>query len=213
MEIFPSLFAADAQKMASYIHQLDPYCPGYHLDIMDNVFVPNSMGSLDLITKVLDTTTKKIWIHLMVKEAESWIAQITAPPGTIISFHVEAQNNKKKLIEQILAKNWKPSMAVNPKTPIEEIFVLTKDLYQIVVMSVEPGFAGQPFLTSTYEKLDKLVGHRMTSKQNFMIAVDGGINETNIRQLAERGADQCAVASAIFSSSKPVEVLQWMSRV
>jgi ribulose-phosphate 3-epimerase len=206
--IFPSLMETNLLKLESIIKELDPYCAGYHLDHMDGEFVPNVMGDLRLIDNIPFITTKKVWVHLMAVDPLWALESLHLPPGSIVSFHFEVQGSKIDIIKSITEKEWLPSMAISPKTDIKNVFPFTQELYQVLVMSVEPGFAGQLFLEDSYDKIDQLVGHRMATAQPFLIGIDGGINESNIVPLKNKGVDQFAVSSAIFGASDRVAALK-----
>jgi ribulose-phosphate 3-epimerase len=144
----------------------------------------------------------------MVENPLETLATFQIPPGSIITFHTETKNNKKHIVDYILAKNWQPSIAISPKTPINEIFPWVQHVYQVLVMSVEPGAAGQSFLKDTIRKLDPLIGYRATTQLPFRIAIDGGIDPISLRLLADEEIDDFAIGSAIFNSPNPVEALK-----
>lgn len=205
VEIYPSLLAADQQKLDHYIKELEPLCPGFHIDIMDNTFVPNSGISVEKVNHLASITYRQLWVHLMVEEPESFLNQLQIPPNSILTFHIESHKHSSQMIKKILEKKWLPGIAIKPKTGISEIFPFLETLYQVLVMSVEPGFSGQPFLSEMLEKVDPLVGFRNNSKSHFKIAMDGGIGVQNIKKVVEKGVDQVGVGSAIFEAKVGVE--------
>lgn len=198
VEIYPSLLAADQQKIDHYIKELEPLCPGFHIDIMDNLFVPNSGISLEKTNHIAKITYRPLWVHLMVQDPESYLNQLQLPPDSILTFHIESQEKIEKTIKRIVEKKWLPGIAIKPKTPVHEVFPFLESIHQVLIMSVEPGFSGQNFLEETMAKIDPLVGFRATSKSHFKIAMDGGIGIKNIKQIAQRGVDQIAVGSDLF---------------
>ncbi len=196
--IFPSLISADLLNLQQEIEQMNQYCVGYHLDIMDNHFAPNLIFGPDIVNSICRVTRRQLWAHLMVEKPDELIEKLLLPPGSILSFHFEATSRDEILINRLKEKKWQPSIAINPKTNVEDIFPLLRNVGQVLLMSVEPGFSGQEFLPSIMEKIDPLIGYRQTAGLNFTIGIDGGINQNNIQELAEKGIDDFAVGAAIF---------------
>lgn len=190
------------------IKQFDPYVGGYHLDVMDNQFVPNALWDAQTVNAIAQMTRHNVWVHLMVITPQDWVDTLTLMPGAIFTFHYEAIGSDISFIHRIKEKGWRASVAINPDTPIEEIFPLLPLIDQVLVMSVQPGFAGQPFIIDVVKKLELLIGYRASAKLNFRIAMDGGISLSNIKELAEKGVDDFAVSSAIFAYPDPVEALK-----
>jgi len=211
--IYPSLIAADQLNLAQVIKELDPHVIGYHLDVMDNHFVPNlTWGSL-VVNAIPHLTKRQLWVHMMVDNPQNWIDILNLPAGSIFSFHFEAIGQDIHLIKRIKEKNWKVSIAINPATDTNKIFPLLNQVDQVLIMSVEPGFSGQPFISSTIDKIDPLIGYRQTSRLDFTIAIDGGINQENIKQLANKHVDDFAVGSAIFKQPDPVIALEKLKKL
>lgn len=198
LQVYPSLLAADPANLENLVAKLDPLVPGFHIDIMDNQFVPNTGIGIEITNTLTKFTVKQLWVHLMVREPEPFLDLLHIPAGSIVAFHIEARTNTPRLIQKIVDKGWLPGMALNPTTSVHEVFPYLDRLHQALIMSVKPGFAGQPFVPETLAKIDPLVGYRNTSGLSFKIAMDGGIGLTNIMQLAAKGVDQVAVGSDIF---------------
>ena len=211
--IFPSLIAVNEQTLDPVLKLLDPHVYGYHLDVMDGKFVPNTVWSPAVVNTVDQKTNRILWVHLMVANPQEWIDKLDLPANTILTFHIEAVGQNIKLVEQIKAKSWVPSVAVNPKTEIETIFPLLDTVPHVLVMSVQPGFAGQDFIPGVLEKVEKLVGYRQTSGLDITIGIDGGINKGNIQLAVERGVDHIAVASAVFGGNDPVGALEELNQL
>jgi ribulose-phosphate 3-epimerase len=200
-ELYPSLLAADQRNLIKMATQLEPHCAGFHIDIMDNKFVPNKGISLEATHEIDRATIKPLWVHLMVENPHDYLAQLQIKPDSIVTFHIESHKDTRRLISEIIEKKWLPGIAVNPKTGIDEIFPFLDSIHQALIMSVQPGFAGQLFEASVVTKLDPLIGFRATKKLDFKIAMDGGINERNIRMLCEKGVDQLALGSTLFNAA------------
>lgn len=206
--IYPSLIAADLLNIQQEIKALDPYCHGYHLDVMDGHFVPNFTFGASFVNAIARATYKKIWVQLLVENPEDWLDKLFLPVDSIVTFHIESKGEIVKTIDRIKKKNWAPSIAINPKTDVEEVFPYLNLISQALIMSVVPGFSGQEFLTDSTSKADRLVGYRQTSGLQFSIAMDGGINKNNIVMLKEHGVDDFAIGSGIFKGDDPVAALK-----
>lgn len=208
--IYPSLIGSDQLNLKNTITLFDPLVVGYHLDVMSTDFVPKTalVWEPSIINSIAEMTKRQVWVHLMADNPQKWINLFNLPNGSTFCFHFEAIGQNVNLIKQIKEKNWKVSIAINPETSVEKIFPLLNLLDQIVIMSVEPGFVGQPFISSVVNKIDPLIGYRASSNLNFTIAMDGGINKDNIKELAEKGVDNFAVSSAIFGQPDPVAAFE-----
>lgn len=209
--IFPSLTAADQLNLERDIKRLEPYCEGFHLDIMDNHFVPNITWGADTVNAIARITDRRLWVHLMVENPTAFLETLTLQSSSVVTFHIETIRENKNIVDRIREKKWEPGIAISPKTPVERIFPLLDLVHHVTLMSVEPGFAGQDFLPSSVTKVDLLTGFRQTSKLPITIAMDGGINAGNIADLARRGVNLFGVASAIFEKKDPVAALKELS--
>lgn len=193
------------------IKKLEPYCAGFHLDVMDNKFVPNKALAIDQVNAIAKIT-KKVWVHLMVEKPDTFYDAFFLPVGSLVSFHIESEVDVFEFIKIIREKKHKASIAISPKTPVSELIPFLDNIDQILVMSVEPGFSGQTFLKSSYEKITELVALRK-QYNNFRIGIDGGINATNIKTVIEKGVDDCAASAAIFQQDDHVAALQQLQKL
>jgi ribulose-phosphate 3-epimerase len=208
--LYPSLIAADLLNLQKVIMDLEPVCDGYHLDIMDNHFVPNLTMGAAFVNAIAKVAAKPLWVHLMVEKPDDFFMSLTVPAGTIISFHFESKVNHRDFIKRIREKNCRPSIAIAPKTSVENLFPFLDLIDQALIMSVQPGFSGQPFLPSAKTALDEIVAYRDTSKLPFKIGMDGGINYENIGELVEMGVDDFALANGVFGFADPKRALQML---
>lgn len=206
--LYPSLMAANPLHLEQELNRLTPYCHGFHIDVMDNHFVPNLTMGPSFINELAHTARKPLWVHLMVQHPKTMIESLNLQPGTIVSFHIESEGEILKTINFIKEKKYKPSIAINPKTPVAEVFHLLDLLDQVLIMSVNPGFSGQQFMPEVLGKLDPLIAYRDMNKLNFRIGMDGGINPHVIKTIIDRGVDDIAIGSALFNNPDPVEFLK-----
>ena len=155
-EIYPSLISADILNLKGSIDQLDDLCHGYHLDIMDNHFVPNLTWGAQFMNAIAQYGEKPVWVHLMIEKPEEFLDRLFVPDNTYITFHIETKSNIKNVITGIREKKWRPSIAINPKTDVEESFAYLEHVHQILLMSVDPGFSGQQFIPDVLKKIAPL---------------------------------------------------------
>ena len=211
--IYPTLLSLDFLNIQNELEKIDTAAHGYQLDVMDNHFVPNLTYGPDLVNAVSRFTYKKLWLHLMVDNPNTLLDRFFLQPESIVSFHIESNAKISETIKHIEEKKWLPSIAINPKTPLEEIFPFLPVIHQVLVMSVEPGFAQQEFLPETVDRISKLVGFRQSSKLPFRIGVDGGIKANNIAQVVSEGVDDIAIASEIFMAKDPAKALKELTDI
>lgn len=204
VKIYPSLISGNLLCIEKSIKQLEPYCDGFHIDVMDNHFVPNLTFGADTVNAITAATSKQLWVHLMVDDPMNWCKTLQLAPGSIVSFHIEATNDAQKVSECITEKKWVPSITISPKTATEKIYPLLNIINHVLVMSVEPGFSGQRFLPEMISKVTEL----KKEKPNIIIGMDGGINLENIKQVVAAGAQDLAIAAGIFGSDDPVAAIQ-----
>ena len=207
VHIYPSLIAADPLCLEKEIELLEQYSEGFHLDIMDNHFVPNITWGATTVNAVAQRG-KPVWVHLMIDKPESFYNTLSLPIDSTVSFHIELEMNVFGFIKIIREKKHRVSIAISPKTSLSRIEPFLDVLDQVLVMSVEPGFSGQTFLKSSLDRLIELVACRTKHNGNFRIGIDGGVDITNIKNLVEHGVDDCAVGSGIFKQADHSAALQ-----
>ncbi|AXI25562.1 ribulose-phosphate 3-epimerase [Methanofervidicoccus sp. A16] len=169
-----------------------------HIDMMDGHFVPNISMGIGIAKYVKNITSLPTEVHLMVENPNMFIP-ILAEDVDMISFHIETCRFPFRTINLIKEKGSKPIVALNPSTPINSIEYILDEVYGVLVMTVEPGFAGQKFIPQMLRKIEKL--RKLIDKEghNVQIFVDGGINLETAPKVVEAGADVLISASAIFN--------------
>jgi len=211
IHIFPSLLAASLTNLKQTIRDLEPFCPGFHLDIMDGHFVPNQGLSLETIADIRKTTSHRLWVHLMVEKPEEYYNKLPLTSGDIVSIHLEMLTSIDQLTA-IKRHEWRVSLALNPTTPIkyaEPYFLIVDD---ILIMSVHPGFSGQKFLPESWARFDELNTLKQEYGHTFTISADGGINYEIIKKLKEKNINNVAIGSAIFTGD-PVKNIQELKKI
>jgi ribulose-phosphate 3-epimerase len=209
INIYPSLMAIAQKDLAKEINLLQPHCAGFHLDVMDNIFVPNLLwNNPDEINEIVKMIKNQVWIHLMIEKPDVFYEQLVLPAGSLVSFHIESKVDVFCFAKTIKEKKHQVSLAMRPKTPVEKVLSFFDIVDQILIMSVEPGASGQTFLESSFEKISALVKYREQHNAHFSIGVDGGVSKNNIKRLAQEGVDDFAIATAIFGEQDHVVALQ-----
>lgn len=206
VNIYPSLMAADQLNIEKEIDALKPYCAGFHLDVMDNHYVPNITWGVDTVNAIAQVSN--VWVHLMIEKPMAFYEQLVLKAGSLVSFHIESGIDFFEVVKIVREKKHRLSVAISPKTPISSIVPFVNIVDQVLLMSVEPGFSGQPFLTGTFDRLDELQAYRQEYKSAWTIGMDGGIDVTNIVQLAAHEVDDCAIGGGVFQHKDTVAALK-----
>lgn len=148
-----------------------------HVDIMDGIFVPNKTWNINEVNELLIDTKKKKDVHLMVNDVKKYIDDFKIIKPEYITFHYEAIDNIFDTIRYIKSLKTKVGLSIKPNTNIEDIKPYLKYLDLVLVMSVEPGKGGQKFIESSIDKIDYLYNERINNNYQYLIEVDGGIND------------------------------------
>lgn len=169
-----------------------------HLDIMDGIFVPNKTMDIDKLENILDGTTTLKDIHLMVKDVKKYVEEYIIFNPSYITFHYEAVDNVVEMINFIKSFDINAGISIKPDTSINEIKKYLDIVDLVLVMSVEPGKGGQPFIEKSVSKINELKSLRDNKKYNYVIEVDGGINDITSKKC--NNADILVVGSYITNS-------------
>ena len=178
-----------------------------HLDVMDGHFVPNlSFGAL--ILKAIKPILKvPVFSHLMVTKPENIIEKFVGDSDAVI-FHIEATKKPKQCLKMIRNGGKIAGIALNPDTPLKIIEPYLRDIYEILIMSVNPGFGGQKFIPMTIEKVKRAKTMVKKYKKQIVIAVDGGVNTDNAKELINAGVDILVAGTSIFHSKNYAETIR-----
>lgn len=208
MLIAPSVLSADFSMLGSEIARMDKAgADMIHLDVMDGHFVPNISFGAPVITTVRGYTKLPFDTHLMITKPQQYIGDFLKAGSDMITFHVEAEGSPVQIIEMIREGGAKPAISVKPNTPIETIYPYLKDLYMVLIMTVEPGFGGQSFMEPMMEKVRKLKAKVKEMGLNTLIQVDGGINLQTIHTCKEAGVDVCVAGTSVFKAEDAAQAI------
>ena len=209
IRICPSILNANFDDLPNEIAKVANTADLLHLDIMDGKFVPNTTFDLDSTKNIIANSTLPVDLHLMISDADTNVTPYTQMSVTSISVHFEALSDPRSTLKNIRASGKRASLAIKPATPIESVEPYLHDLDMILVMTVEPGFGGQRFISEMLPKVRKarkwLTDNGLNEK---WIQVDGGINEETIREAYLSGADTFVAGSVVYKSPNPAEMIK-----
>jgi len=206
IRITPSILNADRNNLASEIAKIASASDFIHLDVMDNIFVPNFTFDFDAAREIINSTAIPVDSHLMVSDVDQIAISYAEAGSASVTIHVEAVKDLKATVRGIRAAGARASIAFKPGTDIDDYLQYLDDVDMFLIMTVEPGFGGQAFIESMLAKVRK--ARAAIGTRPIWLQVDGGISLETIERAAEAGADTFVAGSAVFSAEDPLMMVQ-----
>ena len=212
--IAPSMLACDFGNLYSEIEMVNnSEANWFHIDVMDGVFVPNISFGTPIMKVLKENAKKTLDVHLMIVNPDNYIENFAKLGADILTVHYEACNHLHRTVQRIKDLKMKAGVAINPHTPISTLKSIIKDLDLVCVMSVNPGFGGQSFIESTYDKVKELKSLIKEQNSNAIIEIDGGVNSENAKKLTDCGANALVAGSFVFKSENPTQTISELSSI
>ncbi|MBN08879.1 MAG: ribulose-phosphate 3-epimerase [Flavobacteriaceae bacterium] len=212
--IAPSILSADfgnLERDCKIINDSD--ADWFHIDIMDGVFVPNISFGMPVLKSIKSIAKKPLDVHLMIVEPNRYIKKFAKLNSHVLTVHLEACTHLHRTIQEIKNEGMKAGVALNPHTPVSNLEGIINEIDLVCLMSVNPGFGGQSFIETTYNKIKELKKVILSNKASTKIEVDGGVTDKNAEELIKAGADILVAGSFVFKSKNPRETIKSLKKI
>jgi ribulose-phosphate 3-epimerase len=205
IRITPSILNADFSRLNEEIDSIAGVSDLLHLDVMDDIFVPNFTFNFEAASKIINESSLAVDAHLMVADVDLIAIQYAELGCASVTIHAEATENIPQTLKNIRRAGSRSSLGIKPNTQIEQYAEFIDDLDMFLIMTVEPGFGGQKFMENMMEKVRTT--RKMIGDRPIWLQVDGGISLQTIEIALEAGADTFVVGSAVFNAPDPAQMV------
>jgi ribulose-phosphate 3-epimerase len=212
--IAPSILSADFANLQRDIEMINSSeADWFHVDVMDGVFVPNISFGFPVMEAANKYAKKPLDVHLMIVNPDQYIERFAKAGAAVITVHYEACIHLHRTIQGIKAAGCRAGVAINPHTSVSLLEDILADLDLVLIMSVNPGFGGQQFISNTYRKISALKAMAAQVNPDLIIEVDGGVGLQNVAQLVAAGANAFVAGNAIFAAESPEKMISDLKNV
>lgn len=212
--IAPSVLSADFANLQRDIELINSSAADwFHVDVMDGVFVPNISFGFPVMTAIKKYATKPLDVHLMIVNPDAYIDRFAEAGASVITVHYEACTHLHRTVQLIHAAGCKACVALNPHTPVALLKDILADLDMVLIMSVNPGFGGQQFISNSLKKIAELRAMANQLNPDLLIEVDGGVSLLNMEELLNAGANVLVAGNAIFAADSPLDMIAAMKQL
>jgi ribulose-phosphate 3-epimerase len=212
--VAPSILAADFANLQRDVEMLNASDADWlHVDVMDGRFVPNISFGFPVVKAVKKYAKKPLDVHLMIVEPERYITEFAEAGADRITIHYEVSPNLHRTVQVIKELGCKACVAINPHTTVASLEDIILDLDMVLIMSVNPGFGGQKFISNTYKKLTEIKALKRRYNTELLIEVDGGVDITSAAKLIDAGADVLVAGNAVFSAPDPTKYISELKNI
>ncbi|MFD0905679.1 ribulose-phosphate 3-epimerase [Actinomadura sediminis] len=207
-QISPSILSADFARLAEDVERIADSADWVHVDVMDNHFVPNLTLGLPVVQSLLKSSALPLDCHLMIEDPDRWAPQYAEAGAGSVTVHAEAAKAPIRTLRAIRAAGARAGLGVNPATPVDGFEDLLGEIDMLLLMTVEPGFGGQPFLDVVLPKVRRARELIKGRDLPVWLQVDGGVSAETIERCAEAGADVFVAGSAVYGADDPAEAVR-----
>jgi len=201
MKLAPSILSADFSRLGEEVAAIERGGAHLiHIDVMDGHFVPNISFGATVMKSLLGKTKMPFDVHLMIENPDKFIKEFVTENTAYITVHQETCPHLHRTIQEIKALGVKAGVSINPATSLSTLDYILEEVDLVLIMSVNPGFGGQKFITSALEKVEALKEMREFNELNFEIEIDGGITLENLEEVIDAGVDIVVAGSAVFGA-------------
>lgn len=214
MIVSPSILAADFNALDQEMKKVnDSSCEWVHLDVMDGKFVPNTTFDEKLVKELRPISNKVFDVHLMIEKPVEHVMKYYEAGADYVTFHFEACENIKEVIETLKKQNLKVGLSIKPATSVTVLDEFLPYLDLILVMSVEPGKGGQKFMDSCLDKIVYLVKKRRENNYSYLVEVDGGINLDTAKLVKQVGCDVVVAGTYLFKNENFIKATKELGEI